>query len=183
MFFGFLLLVFPNTSVFTTARIFGAFLIIDGIVCFLKYLLLCRLGGASSLWGVYFFTFLLDFAVGITSVAHPSITTQILIIAAAVWFLLVGLMELFVACILRSGMGATSCGCMAMGGILYVIFAIVLFADPARGVSAISRIAGVMILLFGLEMTCFAEQLRKKFKNAESSMSSFGQHNPDAPVV
>ena len=49
LFFGILFLVYPDATLFTITRVFGAFLIIDGIFCFFAVVLLCRSGAAFRL--------------------------------------------------------------------------------------------------------------------------------------
>lgn len=158
--FGLLLVIYPNATIFTITRVFGAFMIIDGVFCLLAVVLLCRNGATCRLWSPYMLASVASIVLGSGSLAYPDMTVDALFIITGCWFLIVGLSELAVACILRKGLSNACSGCMIIGGTLYVVFAIALLANPAAAVSTLARIAGVFIMLFGLEVTFFGIELR-----------------------
>lgn len=166
--FGVLFLVYPDTALDTITRIFGAYSIIDGLFCLLAVALLCRSGATFSLYGPYMMSFLTSFIIGIVSVVYPNFTTETFFVVAGVWFLLIGLSEITVACILRQGLSGASTGCVLFGGLLYIVFAIILLANPAAAVTTYARLAGVVIVIFGLEVSLFGFALRRIAKNSDN---------------
>ena len=53
------------------------------------------------------------------------------------------------------------------GGLLYAVFAILVLTNPAGAVSTYARIAGIIIILFGLEVIFFGFGLRS-IKNSDN---------------
>lgn len=168
LFFGILVLVYPDATLFTITRVFGAFLIFDGICCFLVVVLLCRSGATFRLYGPYTFAFLTSLILGIGAVVYPDFTVESFLVITGFWFLLIGLSEITVACILRQGVSGASSSLMVFGGLLYVVFAIIVLTNPAAAVSTYARIAGIIIILFGLQVTFFGFDLRR-IKNSDNS--------------
>lgn len=164
--FGLVFLVYPGTTLNTITRIFGAFFILDAIFSLVAVTLLCRSGAGSRLWSPYFFSFLVGIIIGIGTLVYPNITTDSFFIMMGVWFLLIGLSELSVYCILRKGLSGMCGFLMMFGGLVYVVFAILCFINPEEVASTLTRIAGVIIMLFGMEVIYFGMELRS-FKNSD----------------
>jgi len=177
--FGIIFLVYPTSTLDTFTRLFGAFFIIDGVFCLLAVALLCRSGATCSLWSPYAFASFISLVIGGGTVAYPEMTTASYFIILGVWFLLIGLSELSIACILRKGLSNASTGFMVFGGVLYVIFAIVLLSKPSAVASTLTRIAGIIVILFGLEVIFVGVELRSihKSSSGNANLSSNAQES------
>jgi uncharacterized membrane protein HdeD (DUF308 family) len=183
LFFGILLLVYPDATLFTITRVFGAFLIIDSVFSFFAVVLLCRWGAAFRLYGTYVVAFLTSLTLGIGVIVYPGFTTESFLVIVGVWFLLIGLSEIAVACILRKGLSVASSSFMMFGGLLYAVFAILILTNPAEAVSVYARIAGIIIVLFGLELVFVGLELRRIKTNGDNGAPNLSSSNQATSMV
>lgn len=157
---GVCFIAFPETTLTSFAILFGIFCIVESLVWLLKLCLLCKGGaGRTNLAFMYALTFLFNFIIGMVSVAWPDVTTTALLIMIAVWFILVGLVETGLACLLRE-----KTWILLSGGMLCIMFGFILLVDLDRGATGMAVFIGVVLLLFAAQIACFACQLGTIYK-------------------
>mmetsp|Transcript_9504 Transcript_9504/g.15801 ORF Transcript_9504/g.15801 Transcript_9504/m.15801 type:complete len:243 (-) Transcript_9504:82-810(-) len=205
--FGFLFLVFPQTTIATFSILFGVFLIMDGLACLFKMCIICLYidndGGTGKqvpLSLLYFLTFAGNMILGIFAISYPDLTAQILLLVVAIWFVLIGCLELLLLCLFRAdpilimatgGGGGIGGVCMVLGGVMYLCFGIVLLSNLEEGVLGVTRFMGIIIMLFAFQMIFFGIRLKTVFNNKGGGTTSNGTTedvtlvvaNPDAAVV
>mmetsp|Transcript_29715 Transcript_29715/g.53753 ORF Transcript_29715/g.53753 Transcript_29715/m.53753 type:complete len:217 (+) Transcript_29715:40-690(+) len=183
LFFGILLLVYADATLFTITRVIGAFLIIDSVFCFFAVILLCRSGAAFRLYGTYVVAFLTSLTLGIGAIVYPGFTAESFLVIVGVWFLVIGLSEIVVACILRQGLSGASSSFMMFGGLLYAVFAILILTNPAEAISVYARIAGIIIVLFGLQLVFVGLELRRIKTNGDNGAPNLSSSNQATSMV
>lgn len=173
--FGILLIAYPDATIYTITRIFGAFLLVDAFFCFCAIVMLCKSGATWRMWSPYLLAFLASAIIGGGSLAYPGMTIDSLFKLTGAWFLVVGVAEFAVACVLRKVLTGACSGCMMIGALLDVLLAIALLSNPAAAVSTLAIITGVIIILFGLEVTFLGIELRSIKNNDGSTNLSSNQ--------
>lgn len=91
---------------------------------------------------------LVDVAAGVIALAWPGITAYVLVICIGVWAVFAGGFE--VALAFAAGESAPERLLFALGGLLWIVFGIVLFARPDIGAVALAEIFGLFFLIFGV---------------------------------
>lgn len=159
--FGLFFLLSPDQTVSVLANVFGAFLIIEGAIYFFQALVVVFRTETNSMLCVYISGFLASSAVGIAIITYPRETANILLICAAVWFLLIGVLQLLVAWIFRAA-EVRSGSDLAIGGVglLYVILGCIFLANLDGSVILLIRILGVVTTLFGCQLLYLGLRLR-----------------------
>ena len=109
----------------------------------------------------YFFLTCLNLGLGIAVIVYPDETTQLLLTLVAVYFVVMGIMEiLFVCCLRRGGDLQQRPGalcCMLLGGLLYLSFGIsILTADLQENIEFFGTLIGIVLMVFAMQIVCFA---------------------------
>lgn len=160
---------FPEETVQTMSILFGVTLLLEGANAGIQMCALCTstshnpLGGAMSIF--YFVLMALNLGLGIAVISYPDETTQLLLTLVAVYFVVMGLMEIvFVCCLRTSGDLKQRPGalcCMLLGGMLYLSFGIsMLSSDMEEGAGVFGTLIGIVLMVFALQIICFACFLR-----------------------
>ncbi|HEY0320059.1 MAG TPA: DUF308 domain-containing protein [Pyrinomonadaceae bacterium] len=162
--FGIMAVAWPGPTLMTLVLLYGAYTLVDGITAL-------WVGGTSRAWplvlagvigiiiGIYTFLFL-----GITSIA--------LLYLIAVWALIRGIFEIVTAIQLRKEISNE--WMLIIGGIISIIFGLVLFASPLTGALAMILIIGCYAIVFGGVMIVLAFRLRGLPNRLERSRSARG---------
>ena len=183
--FGLVILVFPGDTIVVLATIFGAFVIIDGLVFLAKSVVVfLYMPEARTSFGVlYFLTFLFSLAVGIAAIVHPEITGKVLLTVVAVWLVLIGLLELLFACLFQYTDRTASCF-MALGGLLYTIVGMIFLSDLDQGILTFTKLIGAIIMVFGMQLLCVGMLLRTAHRAGRNESDAYlGGNNPEASLV
>ena len=171
---------FPEETVNTVSILFGVMLLFEGFNAGIQMCALCTntghnpLGGAMAIF--YFFLMLINLGLGITVITYPDESAQVLVILVAVYFVVMGFMEvLFVCCLRRSGDLQQRPGamcCMLLGGVLYLTFGISMLSDLDEGMEVFATLIGIVTMLFAMQIMCFA-CLLKAAGNAVEQQKQF----------
>lgn len=183
--FGLVILIFPGDTIVVLATIFGAFVIIDGFVFLAKSVVVfLYMPEARTSFGIlYFLTFLFSLAVGIAAIVYPEITGKILLTVVAVWLLFIGLLELLFACLFQYTDRTASC-VMVLGGLLYTTVGLVFLTDLDQGILTFTKLIGVIIMIFGMQLLCVGMLLRTAHRAGRNESDvMLGGNNPEAALV
>jgi uncharacterized membrane protein HdeD (DUF308 family) len=160
--FGLFALIWPHITLLALVILFGAYVFADGLLRLVSAILGPRPGagagrGTSRGWLVV--GGLAGLVVGVLTFLWPGTTVLVLLWLIAIWALVTGVMEIAAAFRLRgrvSGVWA-----FGLGGVLSVIFGILLLAWPATGALALIVLIGVYALVFGLVVIGLGLRLRR----------------------
>jgi uncharacterized membrane protein HdeD (DUF308 family) len=148
--FGVLAFALPGITLVTLVLLYGAYVFADGLTAL-------WIGGSSRAWWLVLVG-VLGVVVGIGTFIYPGITAVALLYVIAAWAMVRGLLEIITAIEFRKEMSNE--WILMIGGIISILFGVVLAANPAAGALALVWIIGAYALLFGLTMIVLAFRLR-----------------------
>jgi uncharacterized membrane protein HdeD (DUF308 family) len=155
--FGLFALFAPRTALLALVFVFGAYAIIDGITAIIAGI---RHRKEESHWGWHVFQGVVSLIAGIVAFAWPGITVLAILFVIAFWSIVNGVAQIVESFTMRK-MGASTWGWMLAGGIVSVLFGIVLFAQPGAGLITLLWLVGIFSIIFGVIMVVWALRLRR----------------------
>ncbi|MEC5147517.1 HdeD family acid-resistance protein [Chitinophaga sp. 212800010-3] len=154
---GILAVGWPGVT-FTTLIVFlGAYLFIAGLFAIIGAIAARK---TSENWGVFLFSGLLGFIFGILTIYNPFATGAALIYLIAFWAMLAGLFELIVAIRLRKVI--TGEGWYILGGLITIIFGILLVANPVAAAVTLTWMFGCYAIITGIILIWLSLRLRAR---------------------
>ncbi len=147
---GIAAIVWPGITLLVLIAIFAAYLLIDG-----AFAVLVGARGRSWLLAV-------EGAAGVVAailaVLWPGITALILVYLVAAWAIVTGALELGAAYLLRQVVKNE--WLLVVGGLVSIVFGILLAINPAAGLVTIVWLFGAYMLIFGVVILALALRLR-----------------------
>ena len=155
--FGILAFVLSGSTLLTLVLLYGIYALADGLTAF-------WVGGRSRAWWLLLVG-VLGIIVGILTFIYPGITAVALLYLIAGWAIVRGIFEIIAAIQLRKEISYE--WMLVLGGILSILFGVVLIVNPAAGALAMISVIGAYALVFGLVMIVLAFRLRGLPKRLE----------------
>jgi uncharacterized membrane protein HdeD (DUF308 family) len=149
--FGVLAFMLPGLTFRVLVLFFGAFALVDGIWAVVH--------GISQKWLTLLFEGLIGIAAGVFTFFLPGITGFALIYIIAFWAVITGVLEIGTAIRLRKTIKGE--WLMALGGIISIIFGIIVATYPRAGALAVIWIIGVYAIVFGILFMILAFRYRR----------------------
>ncbi len=142
--FGALAFLWPGITLTTLVLFFGAYIFVSG-----AFLIINAVGSRKEKddWWLLLIEGFLGVVIGIMTAFVPGITGIALLIYIAAWALAVGVLELTAAIRLRKVV--TGEWWLAVGGVVSIIFALMLMLFPAAGALGLIWLIGTYACLFG----------------------------------
>jgi uncharacterized membrane protein HdeD (DUF308 family) len=142
--FGVLAFVWPGMTLTTLVLFFGAYVFVNGAI-----LIMNAIGSRKQKddWWVLLIEGLLGVGVGIMTAFAPGITGIALLLYIAAWALAAGVLEIVAAIRLRKVVSGE--WWLAVGGVMSIIFALLLMRFPAAGALSAIWLIGTYAILFG----------------------------------
>ncbi|MGH6844371.1 MAG: HdeD family acid-resistance protein [Methylocella sp.] len=153
---GLIIFLFPGPALRSIIGLFGVFLIIDGVLAIVAAV---RAASKNERWGFLTFEGIAGIAAGILAMAMPGITAFVFVGLLAAWALVSGALELRAAFNLASDHGRWW---LALGGIISIVFGIVLVAAPRFGAVVVSWWVGAYATFFGASLLVLGFKLRAR---------------------
>ena len=151
--FGILAFAVPGITLTVLVILFGAYALVDGVLAIIAAF---RGDAPHRVWlGV---EGVVGVLAGLATFAYPGLTALVLLYIIASWAILTGVLEIVGAWRLRQAI-SNELG-LIIGGILSVIFGIVLFVSPRTGALAFILLIGIYAILFGIALLALAWRLR-----------------------
>ncbi len=153
--FGLLALIWPGLTLATLVLFFGAYALVDGIFS--------AIAGVASIgnnqrWWAMLLVGLAGIIIGLITLFNPAITAVVLITLIAVWAIITGIFEIVAAIQMRRSINNE--WMLILGGILSIIFGVLLFMSPAAGALALVTIIGIFAIVFGVTELILAFRVR-----------------------
>jgi uncharacterized membrane protein HdeD (DUF308 family) len=144
----------PGVTVTALVLVFGAYAFVDGIFALIAGLRAARHHGRSA---PLLIEGILNLVIGILVFLWPIAALVTLIYMIAIWAVVTGVVLIVagIALIRHSGEWL-----LILGGIISVLFGIVLFFAPGAGIVALSWWLGFYALLFGIALLIAAFRIR-----------------------
>ena len=155
--FGLFALFAPGTALLALVFVFGAYAIIDGITAIIAGI---RHRAEESHWVWHVVQGVVSLIAGIVAFTWPGVTVLAILFVIAFWSIVNGVAQIVESFTMRK-MGASTWGWMLAGGIVSVIFGIVLLAWPGAGLITLLWLVGIFSIVFGVIMVVWALRLRR----------------------
>jgi uncharacterized membrane protein HdeD (DUF308 family) len=153
--FGVLAFIWPGMTLVTLVLLYGAFALADGV-----FALAAAIMGGTPLprWWLAVVG-LLGIAAGIVTFAWPGMTALLLLWFIAGWAIATGVMQIVGAIRLRKEIDNE--WWLIAGGVLSVVFGLVLVVQPGAGALALLFGIGAYAVVYGIILVAFAFRLRR----------------------
>jgi uncharacterized membrane protein HdeD (DUF308 family) len=153
--FGVLTFVWPEISLTALVFLFGAYALADGLFAVALSL---RSPEGYRHWWALLLEGVFGVAAGVLAFAWPGITALVLLYLIAAWALVTGVSEIAAAVYLRR---VVSGGwLLTLGGIVSVLFGVLLAVWPATGALAVLWLIGAYAMLFGTLLIALGFRMR-----------------------
>lgn len=147
--FGLAAWVWPGITLGVLVALFGAYVLIDGI--------LALASGASTRSWALILGGIAGIGAGIVTFFFPGITALALLAFIAAWAIMTGLLEIVAGIEFRRAI--TNEWLVILGGVLSVIFGLILVVHPGAGALAIVWLIGAYAVVIGIIELAFAFRL------------------------
>jgi len=165
--FGVLTLVWPKSAITALVLLFGAFVLVDGIVAVVSGI---QLRQYFKYWWALLLEGLAGIAIGIMTFISPNTAALVLLYFIAAWAILTGIFEIVAALEFRNlipGEWATF-----IAGLLSVVLGIMLFVYPSAGAVGLIWAIALYAIAFGIMEIVFAFRLRGLGRELEPKQTS-----------
>jgi uncharacterized membrane protein HdeD (DUF308 family) len=153
---GLIAFLFPGPTLLSLVGLFAVFLIIDGVLAIVAAV---RAASKSERWGLLTFEGIAGIVAGIAAMAMPGLTVFVFVGLLAAWALVSGALELRAAFNLATDHGRWW---LALGGIISIVFGVVLIAAPRFGAVVVSWWVGAYATFFGASLLALGFKLRAR---------------------
>ena len=152
--FGILAIVWPGMTLAVLILLFGAYALVDGI---LDIFAAFRGGASHRIWLLV--EGIVGVLAGLAAFFWPALTALVLLYIIAFWAIVTGVLEIIGAIRLRQVIKNEVW--LIIGGVLSVLFGLLLVAAPGTGALAVVFIIGVYAIIFGIALLGVAWRLRE----------------------
>ena len=153
--FGGLALTWPAITLVALTLVYGAYALADGILAIIAAI---KGGSVAPRWWLALVG-VVGILFGALTLLWPGITALILLFLIAGWSIASGVMQIVGAIRLRKEIPNE--WLLVAGGVLSVLFGIVLFLFPGAGALGLVFTIGVFAIVYGVLLISFALRLRK----------------------
>jgi len=162
--FGVVAFAQPEQALLALVLVFGAYALVDGI--FAMFAGIASRGYFERWWAVLL-EGVAGVVIGLLTFFWPNITAFVLLYFIAGWALITGIFEIVAAIQLRRVI--TGEWMLILGGLLSILFGVVLFVFPLAGAVSVIWMIGIYAVVFGISEIVFAfrlHSLRQEFETA-----------------
>jgi uncharacterized membrane protein HdeD (DUF308 family) len=157
--FGLYALFSPAAALLALVFVYGFYAIMDGVVALAVGIRHRR----TSHWGWHVAQGVVSVIAGLVALFWPGLTVLAFVLIIGLWSIVLGVTEIVEAFQARK-LGSSSWVWLLIGGIVGIIFGIVLIASPAAGALALLWVIGVFALVLGVVQIVWAFRLRRAAK-------------------
>jgi len=143
--FGIAAFVWPGITFAALVLLFGAYTFVFGLLM-VGFGLMAA--GEAEDWWALLLAGILGIVIGVFAFAQPAAMALALVYVIGMWAMVTGLLELVAAIKLRKIINDE--WLMALGGVISIIFGVLVLAQPAAGAMAIVYLFGVYAVLLGI---------------------------------
>jgi len=151
--FGILAFAWPGMTLAVLVILFGAYALVDGVLA-----IIAAFRGESDHRLALGLEGVVSVLAGLAAFVYPGLTALVLLYIIAFWAIVTGVLEIWAAIRLRRAI-SNELG-LIIGGILSVLFGVILVAAPGAGALAVIFIIGAYAIIFGIALLGLAWRLR-----------------------
>lgn len=157
---GLIAFLFPGATLLSLVTLFALYLIIDGIFAIAAAV---RAARHQQRWGYLTFEGAVGIIAGVVALVVPGLTVLVFVGLLAAWAIVSGVLELRAAFDVTQEHGRVW---LVLGGIISIVFGVVLIAAPMFGALVVSWWVGAYATVFGASLLALAFQLRARHMGA-----------------
>ena len=143
--FGFLVWVWPGLTLLVFTFLFGIFAIAAGLFALLGAV---RSAEENRRWWLLAIAGVVSIIIGILAFLWPGHAAIAILYLVGIWAVVTGILE--IAAAFRSRQTTTSEWLLILGGVISIIFGIVLMASPGVGLLALLWVVGLWAVVYGV---------------------------------
>src|ERR671916_3338776 len=167
MVFGVLAFVWPGITLWALVLLFGAYMLVDGIFAIVAAV---RAAGREARWWLLLVEGVLGVLAGLVAFLWPGITALALLYLVAAWAIVTGILQIVGAIRLRREIEGE--WALILGGILSVLFGVLLVVLPGPGILALVWLIGAYAVAFGVILIVLAFRVRNEADSRETSQDA-----------
>jgi len=163
---GILALIWPKPTMLVLILLFGSYMLVDGI--FTVFTGIASRGSFKRWWAVLL-EGVTGILIGLLTFIWPNTTALVLLYFVAAWAIITGIFEIVAAIEFRSAIDGD--WAMIFGGILSILFGVLLFAHPGAGAVSLlwlfaiyAIVSGILLMILALRL----RQLRRVFETPDA---------------
>ncbi|MGP1674893.1 MAG: HdeD family acid-resistance protein [Candidatus Limnocylindrales bacterium] len=153
--FGVIAFVAPPATIAALVLLFGAWALVDGVFGIVNGI---KNRGTDRSWALALLEGAAGIVAGVLALAFPAVAAGVLLLLISAWSIVTGVIEIVMAVRLREQI--TGELWLAIGGILSIVFGLLLFLFPLSGAITIVWIIGAFAIAFGISMIVLGWRLR-----------------------
>jgi len=153
--FGVLAFIWPGITLVTLVLFWGAFVMVDGVLALAHAIMG---GNMGSRWWLALIG-VLGLVVGLLTFMAPGVTALVLLWFIAAWAIVLGVFQVIGAIRLRKEIDNE--WTLVLGGVLSVLFGLVLLVAPGAGAVALIWVIGAYAIVFGVLLVALSLRLKK----------------------
>ena len=154
--FALVAIFLPAIAFSTLILLFGAWLIANGILTIIGSI---QSRTEDSNWWIALLAGLISLLLGIYTYARPLVTAGSIMILVGIWAIIFGIAEIIFAFRIRKMIKGE--GWLIAGGIISIIFGLLLFANPIQGGITLTLLLGVWALILGIFFIMLGFRVRR----------------------
>jgi uncharacterized membrane protein HdeD (DUF308 family) len=154
--FGLLAVFLPAITFSTIILWLGAWLAINGVLMMVGSF---QDKAEDKNWWIAMLAGIVSLLLGIYTFMNPTVTGAIIIVYLAIWSLIVGIAEIVFAIRIRKEIKGE--GWLIAGGVLSIIFGVLLLANPIQGGITLTLLLGIYAFIYGLFLVILGMRIRK----------------------
>jgi uncharacterized membrane protein HdeD (DUF308 family) len=164
--FGIIAFAAPGAVMLTLALFFAAYLLVDGVIGIAAAV---RAARAHERWGLLLAEGALNIVMGLIAAVFPVSAVLAFVFVTAAWALITGGLMLAAAFKLTQAHGRLW---LALGGIVSVIWGVLLVIAPLVGAVVLTWWLGAYALVFGIALLVLAFQLRARKDDPRANVAA-----------
>jgi uncharacterized membrane protein HdeD (DUF308 family) len=153
--FGIVALLMPGVTIGALVLLFAAYMLVDGVFAIIAGV---RAATHHQRWGALILEGIVDLAAGVIAIVMPIASILAFVWLSAAWAIVSGVLLLAAVFRLHRAHGKWL---MALGGIVSVIWGVLLFIAPIAGAVVMTIWLGAYALVFGVVLLVLAFRLRQ----------------------
>lgn len=154
--FGVIALVWPDITTRVLLVVFGIFVLVDGIFEIFGAM---KARQSEQKWFMSAFRGLIGIAVGLVALLWPSATAKVVLYIIAIWAIVSGLGELFIA--YKFPLSRIGKVLLLGGGVISIVFGALLIAFPEGGATDLVWLIGAYAIVLGVILSGLAVEVKR----------------------
>jgi uncharacterized membrane protein HdeD (DUF308 family) len=163
---GIIAIVWPNVTILALVILFAIYAFIDAGLQAMRAFSSRTAGPVIG----HLLLALIDLAAGVIALVWPGPTALVLVLVVGIWAFIGGIFEIFAA--FQSGETAGTRALFTVGGLVSILFGVVLFARPSIGAYTLALLFGLFTLIYGISQIIMGVEVRRTGKNLDSVMEN-----------